>query len=156
MWGDLPFIGTRSVQRHAPRNAGHPRVIRMSASRQLPNAHVGIPVHAELSGAALMENSEVCDQLCTIKSKALDSSAQKHGLTELGHPSTLPRGQAMQTNPCPQSTTETYAQTLPWLDSQRSCTPCDSTRTEPRDVLRAPAQSGAAHQCAWSVERRQD
>jgi hypothetical protein len=60
----------------------------MSASRQLPNTDVGIPAYAELSGAALMEISEVCDQLCTIKSKAPDSSAQKYGLTVLGHPST--------------------------------------------------------------------
>jgi hypothetical protein len=60
----------------------------MSASRQLPNADVGIPAYDELSSAALMENSEVCDQPCTIKSKPSDSSAQKHGLTVLGHPST--------------------------------------------------------------------
>jgi hypothetical protein len=60
----------------------------MSASRQLPKADVGIPAYVELSGATFMGNSKVCDQLCTIKSKAPDFSAQRHGLTVLGHPST--------------------------------------------------------------------
>jgi hypothetical protein len=50
----------------------------MSASRQQPNADPGIPAYVELSGAALMENSEVCDHLLLLLLLLLQTRTQPH------------------------------------------------------------------------------